>query len=843
MSSVIQALSNNPAVTSLPVWKVLDTLSLRLTEQSNVVLVAPPGAGKTTLLPLALLNAPWRNNRKIIMLEPRRLAARAAAQRMAALLNEPVGKTVGYRVRFDTKISDVTQLEVVTQGVFRRLLNDDPSLENVAAIVFDEFHERSLDGDLALALCLDLQSGLREDLRLLPMSATLDAARVAELLDATVVESAGRAFPVDISYLPRRPDQRIEPAAANAVLDTLRKIHSDERLDVGHGILVFLPGQAEIRRTHQLLSDKLPNNVSLHSLYAALPQSAQKDAIKPVDQSECRVILATSIAETSLTIDGVDWVIDSGLVRVPRYEPATGLTRLETVRASRAAIDQRAGRAGRTRAGHAVRLWHEQQTNALPKHSTPEILQADLSTLVLDCIDWGISDPHQLAWMDPPPLPAMQEARKLLARMDALTSTGSLTSHGRALRQLSLPPRLGHMVLKAADHGFDHARTAAMLSLLLQEPGVGGSSPDMQQRLDAVQAAPTGRESNIVRLAETTAKTAASMVEGRADDACSAGVMLAYAFPDRIAQRSGQAPDGNIRYRLANGRGAQIPATSSLADEPYLVIADASGPAGAATIRAACPISASDLERFFSDQMEWQTQTEFDETTGALHSIKQKKLGALSLSKPTRTSISGADFTHAVAEAVRQSGLDILPWQNADRALLSRLACLHENLGAPWPDVSADRLVASLEMWLMPFLAGLSRLKDLPVSALSDGLILLAGHPPPHQLEALVPQIFVAPSGTKTGIDYHTKPPGIALRPQELFGLDEHPHILNGALALNVTLLSPAGRPIQITNDLPGFWRGSWADVRADMRGRYPKHPWPEDPLTAAPTARAKPRK
>ena len=824
----------------LPVVQVLDQIVEGLDNASNLVLVAPPGAGKTTLVPLALLDCEWRQDRKIIVLEPRRLAARAAASRMAQLLGENVGETVGYRIRFDNKVSEATLIEVVTEGVFSRMLMDDPGLERVASVLFDEFHERSLDGDLALAMCLDLQSVLREDLRLMPMSATLESEAIAKLLKAQVVESEGRTFPVDVVHQDRPPDTPIETLMADVIRAELGRPETGS-------ILAFLPGQREIEKVRDLLQDRLPDGVELHRLYGALQQKEQDAAIRPPKGDVRKVVLSSAIAETSLTIEGITTVVDSGLARQPVFEPATGLTRLQTVRASQASVTQRSGRAGRLGPGRAVRLWRAEQTAALPQRTPPEILNADLATLVLSLADWGVVDPGQLQWLDPPPAPALQEARSLLQQLDALDDDGQLTAHGRALSKLALPPRYAHMVLTAAARSAEVAQDAAQLALLVQERGVGGHSVDLEERLNNLQASNNrdARGKRVRELAASLARRAGQLVsnKGEVPGSWTAGEILASGLPDRIAQRRGPGPHGTTRFLLANGRGAEIEDTEVLARQDYLVVVDMAGRARSARILSAVALEKSDLLHNFEDRIEKSVETTFDRSSGEMSCTRTRKLGALVLDKPEKVKLSDGDVVPALLAAVRELGLDLLPWRDADRNLRQRISLLNTQLGEPWPDVGDGALVARLDDWLAPFLTNTSSLAALGDGSLSNGLMLLAGHPPASELEKLVPTHFEAPSGSRLPLSYREDSVVLSVRPQELFGLDRHPSILEGRLAIDVELLSPAGRPIQITRDLPGFWRGSWRDVRADMRGRYPKHPWPEDPLSAPPTARAKPRK
>ncbi|MGI9367013.1 MAG: ATP-dependent helicase HrpB, partial [Rhizobiaceae bacterium] len=779
------------------------------------------------------------------VLEPRRLAARAAAQRMAPLLGEKLGETVGYRVRFDSRIGARTRIEVVTEGVFTRMLMEDPGLESVAIVVFDEFHERSLDGDLALALCLDLQAGLHDDLRLLPMSATLDGAAVADLLDCAIIESQGRSYPVEILYRERRPNGRIEAAVCDAVIDEFARPETSN-------ILVFLPGQGEIERTASQLENRLPYDVELHRLYGALPQKFQDAAIAPPLEKRRKLVLSSAIAETSLTIEGVTTVIDSGLARLPVFEPATGLTRLQTVRASQASVAQRAGRAGRLGPGRAVRLWRAEQTAALPAHAPPEIANGDLTTFILALSDWGVRDPAQLRWLDSPPSPAIAEAQNLLTSLGALGADKALTAHGRSLIRLPLPARLAHIVLQASCLSKPAASKAALLCLLVQERGAGGESIDLDERFAKVAASGKGHGGRLLKLASSIARRAAeaqdkdglaiTQASTHDDPQPGAGTLLAVGYKDRIAQRRGQGPNGTIRYKLTNGRGAELDAVSHLATHEFLVVLDMIGRAGAARILSAVALDRAQLNDIFGDEFKQQTTISFDPKTGQLDAFRTIRFGELELGKPERIKISGRQAVPALLDAVRDHGLSILPWRDTDRQLRERLLILHKHIGEPWPDLGDQNLLDSLGDWLKPFLMNATSLQDLAGSAISNGLMMLAGHPAMTELDRLVPTHFTAPSGSRIKLDYQAAAVVLRVRPQELFGLDSHPCVLDGKVRLDIEILSPAGRPIQITQDLPGFWRGSWRDVRSEMRGRYPKHPWPEDALSAIPTARSKPR-
>jgi len=812
----------------LPVTAALPQLARALADGRSAVLVAPPGAGKTTLVPLHLLDAGWRGDGRILLLEPRRLAARAAARRMASLLGEEPGGTVGYAMRMESRVSAKTRILVVTEGVLARMILDDPELAGVACVIFDEFHERSLDGDFGLALALDVQGALRPDLRLLVMSATIDGARVASLLgEAPVVTSEGRSFPVELRHEERPADMRVEEAVARAVRGAL----AQER----GSVLAFLPGQREIERTAEMLADRLPADTDIVPLYGNLDGRAQDAAIRPAPAGRRKVVLATAIAETSITIDGVRVVIDCGLSRLPRYEPATGLTRLETVRVSRASADQRAGRAGRTEPGVAIRLWRAEQTAALPAFTPPEILEADLSGLVLDCAAFGVADPTTLAFLDPPPAPALAEARSLLRELGAIDGEGRLTGTGAAMRRLSLPVRLAHMVAEAAGTG--EAEAAARLAVLLTERGLGGTGIDLDARLARLASDRSPRAEAAKALAKRLAAAAGNGAGGKT--AGTAGALLLHAFPDRVARQRGE----HGRYVLANGRGAMMEATEALAREPFLVIADLQGKAQNARIASAAAVSEDDMRAALSGRIERRTETSFDAGRRAVRVRETERLGGIVLAERMLPAPKGETANRAIVDAVRTHGLSLLPWSKGAAALRHRLQWLRQGLGAPWPDVSDAALTAGLDEWLLPFLPGEPSLDRIDAGAIRDGLMSLVPYELQRRIDELAPTHFSAPSGSVVPIDYEGEQPVLSIRVQELFGLAAHPSIAGGTVPLTLELLSPAHRPLQTTRDLPGFWRGSWADVRSDMRGRYPKHVWPENPLDAQATARAKPRK
>jgi ATP-dependent helicase HrpB len=829
--------------TPLPIDAVLGDLAAALRNSPNAVLVAPPGAGKTTRVPLALLDEPWAKGGKLIVLEPRRLAARGAASRMAQTLGERVGDTVGLRVRLGSKIGPKTRIEVVTEGVFARMILDDPALDGIAAVLFDEFHERSLDADFGLALALDAQGGLREDLRILVMSATLDGARVARLLgEAPVIESQGRAFPVETRYLGREPLKRIEDQVADAVLLALAEQPGS--------LLVFLPGQGEIRRVEERLRERIRDrDVEIAPLYGALDQAEQDRAVLPAPPGRRKVALATAIAETSLTIEGVRVVIDSGLARVPVYEPDLGVTRLETRRASRAACDQRRGRAGRTEPGICYRLWEEAGNGALEAFARPEILSADLAPLLLDCAAWGVSDPTSLSFLDPPPAPALKEARSLLSSIGALDCDGRITPEGRTLQTLPLPPRLARMVVVAARFG--QAGPAAQVAALLVERGLGGDAIDLSERLDRLERERGGRAADMRRLAEGWAR-AAERAAGPSTprEALSVGLLLAFAYPERVAKARSA---GSGQYLLANGRGATLDASQRLARETHLVIAEMTGAAQQARILSAAPFTEADIAWLVAEGLspfaiEDRSETTFDRTARALRVRAVRRYGALSLAErplPAEPTLANATV---LAEGIAMLGIGLLPWTKAQRQLRERVGFLRRaatEAGATdaWPDLSDEGLASDAALWLAPHLVGRVSLAAIEPGDLDGALAELLPWELKRRLEAEAPTHFTAPTGSSLAVDYGAEAgPTISVRVQELFGLSKHPALAGGRVPLVLELLSPGHKPVQITRDLPGFWRGSWAAVKSEMKGRYPRHPWPDDPAAAPPTTRAKPR-
>jgi ATP-dependent helicase HrpB len=818
----------------LPIDAALPELTAALGARNVAVLVAPPGAGKTTRVPLVLAAEPWAQlsgqSTRILVLEPRRLAARAAAARMAHNLGEAVGETVGLRVRFGSKVSRKTRIEIITEGIFTRMIVDDPMLTGVAAVLFDEFHERSLDADLGLALARDAQQGLREDLKIMVMSATIDGARVGALLGgAPVIESQGRIFPVETRYIGRdvRP---IEPQLAETIARAMRAERGS--------VLAFLPGTAEIRRTQDLLANRADAATDIVPLYGALGGDEQARAIEPARPGRRKVVLATSIAETSITIEGVRIVVDSGLARVPRYEPDVGVTRLDTVRVSRAAADQRRGRAGRTEPGVCYRLWDEPQTAALEPFARPEILAADLSSFVLDLAAWGAAA-DKLAFLDPPPRAALTEGRALLAALGAIDESGRITEEGRQLRRLPLPPRLARMVIDAARVG--QGTLAAELAALIGERGLGGDDIDMRERLATLRRDRSARARDARAMARRWVEVVDSSSPASGGGDLRIGVLIALAFPERIGKNRGT---GGAAFLLANGRGASLDPASPLAREPFLAVAELAGSAALGRILSAAPITLSEIEVHFADRIVAREDVAFDAASLSLRGRNSRRLGAIVLGERPVPISPDENNARLLAESVANLGIDRLPWTSALKQWRDRVTFLRHSEGGEWPDLSDTALAGSAGQWLVPALAGRTALAELPPAEFTAALGELLRWPLRRRLDTEAPIYFEAPTGTRVPIDYASEGgPKIAIRVQELFGLDRHPAIAGGKVPLAIELLSPAHRPVQTTRDLPGFWRGSYAAVRAEMRGRYPKHPWPDDPIAAAPTRRAKPRK
>ncbi|MDR3435904.1 ATP-dependent helicase HrpB [Telmatospirillum sp.] len=824
-----------PGILSLPIDPVLPDLLAALETRAGAVLQAPPGAGKTTRVPLALLNAPWLQAGKIVMLEPRRLAARAAARRMAATLGETVGETVGYRIRQDSRVGPKTRIEVVTEGILTRMIQDDPGLEGIGAVLFDEFHERSLNADLGLALCLESQATLRDDLRLLVMSATLDGTPIAHLMnDVPVITSRGRAYPVDIRWLEKPATDRFEDAVAALVCRALEDVPEGD-------LLVFLPGQGEIRRVETRLKDRVPD-VLIAPLYGDLSQEAQDAALLP-RSGRRKVVLATAIAETSLTIEGISVVVDGGRMRVPRFDPNGGMTRLVTLPVSKASAEQRRGRAGRLGPGFCYRLWTEAAHRALPAFTSPEIVETDLASLVLELARWGVSDPAVLAWLDPPPAAAFSQARDLLRELAALDGAGRITPHGRKMAGLPTHPRLAHMVIKGKELGL--GATACDLAALLSERDIlRQADSDLRSRLELLRD-PRGQpvDRGGVQRCREAARQMRRQLNIKAEpspSSQSAGLLLAFAYPDRIAVRR---PGGGLQYRLSNGRGAFFREPEALAVEETLVVAELDGDRREARIFLAAPVALADIEDHFADQIVVGETIAWDPREEAVAARRQRRLGELllediRLDRPPREAV-----TAALLDGIRQMGLGCLPWSAASRDLLARVAFLRRIDGDGWPDLSDAALMANLEEWLAPWLDGKSRRSHLADLKMADIIGAILPWDRKKAIETLAPTHVSVPSGSRVAIDYSDpERPVLAVRLQEMFGLADTPTIAGGRIKVTLHLLSPARRPVQVTQDLASFWANAYKEVKADLRGQYPKHYWPDDPMQAEPTARAKPR-
>jgi len=835
---------------SLPIDEALPALRQALLSRDEAVLEAPPGAGKTTRVPLALLNEPWLAGQSIVMLEPRRLAARAAAERLASELGEKVGETVGYRIRLESKVGPNTRIEVVTEGILARRLQDDPTLEGVGLVIFDEFHERSLDADLALALTLNARVLLRDEpLKLLLMSATLEGARLSSLLDdAPVVRSEGRMYPVAQRWgRPFQAGERIEQRVAQTVLQAL-----DEEPG---SVLVFLPGQAEIRRVNDVLAEQLRDRgeVMLCPLHGELGLMAQRAAIEPAPAGKRKVVLATNIAETSLTIEGVRVVVDAGLARVPRFDPGSGMTRLETRRISRASATQRAGRAGRLQPGACYRLWSEDQHAQLAAYGEAEILQADLAGVALQLARWGV-EPDELAWLDVPPAAAYRQAQDLLERLGALGRNArggwQLTAHGLAMAELPTHPRIAHMLLRGQALGL--APLAADLAALLVERDIQrGGGTDISTRLGLLDGS-AGRQGGAQRVRQL-ARQFRGLLRGSsgvapvdASDHRWVGALLAFAYPDRIAR---QRREAGGEYRLANGRAAVFGEPDALMKESWLVIAELGSRQGQREERIyrAAALDPALFDEVLSEQVRQRDELEWDEREGVLRAERQRRIGELILSREPLPGLDDEARGRALLGLVRRKGLELLPWTPELRQWQARIWLLRQidvSAGADseWPDVSDDALLARLEEWLLPYLGKVSRLAHFAQLDLKAMLATLLPWPLPQRLDELAPVAIAVPSGSRVRLDYSESPPVLAVRLQELFGLADTPRVAGGRQPIKLHLLSPARRPVQVTQDLASFWANTYAEVKKDLKGRYPKHYWPDDPLVAEPTARAKPR-
>lgn len=805
---------------NFPVDDIIPDLKAALGSRPSAILVAEPGAGKTTRVPLALLDEAWMRAKKIVMLEPRRLAARSAAARMAQTLGEDVGQTVGYTVRLERKVSKATRIEVVTEGILARRLQGDPELSDTALVIFDEFHERSLDGDLGLALCLDVQRSLRPDLKILIMSATLDVAQLkSKIGEAEVLETTGRMFPVTVEYLDKATRQSL-------IADTTKAVYKVAR-DVRGSILVFLPGEGEIRRVAEaLLKDEPDARTDIRPLFGSMAMAEQDAALKPSPEGRRKIVLATTIAETSLTIDGIEAVIDTGFKRVARFDPASGMAGLETIRVSQASAEQRKGRAGRLGPGRCYRLWPEAETRSLAAHDEPEIRSADLAQLVLELANWGVSKSTDLPWIELPPSGAFAQAQDLLHQLGAVDQNHAITSHGKAIARLPLHPRLSHMVVRAREKG-SGAAAADMAALISERDGLPReTSADAELRLTHLRGGARDRIRQSARQIMALAD-----ISGNDPSPLSAGVLLGLAYPERIAQQRG----GVGQFRLANGSGAILPAHDPLAKSEFIAVATLDGGQMDAKIYLAGALTRAEIEDHFSDQIEDQEGVFWNGKTQSVSAARVRKLGALVLEERPLSDADPEALREAMTQGVAAMGLSSLPWDDAALMFRARITFLRRVMPElPWPDLSDPHLLATVKDWLGPYLSGMTRkahLARLDLNVILRGLV-------PHELvsriEKLAPSRMEVPGGGHYKIDYATDgDPVLSVRLQEMFGMKAAPQIAEGSARLKIEFLSPAGRPVAVTQSLETFWANGYPDVRKDLRGRYPKHSWPEDPLTA----------
>jgi ATP-dependent helicase HrpB len=843
------ALVNPPPLPDLPINEALPALALALADRRSVLLEAPPGAGKSTVVPLFLHSSPWLEGRKILMLEPRRIAARAVASRMAHLLGESVGHSVGFRTRLETRVSRDTRIEVVTEGILTRMLQEDSALSGIGCVIFDEFHERSLNADLGLALCIESQQNLREDLRLLVMSATLDLQPIARLLGgAPVIAALGRSFDVATQYVARRPEIYLEQQTAQVVRSALREHEGD--------ILCFLPGAAEIRRVQRALDDLgTDRNVRVLPLYGELEGAAQDAALSPAPAGQRKIVLATSIAETSLTIEGVRVVVDTGLRRYAEFDPATGMSHLVTIKVSQAAADQRRGRAGRLSAGHCYRLWSEGTQASLAPQTAPEILHADLAPLALELSCWGAVDAATLSWLDPPPAAPLAQARDLLRQLEAIDPAARITPHGRMLAKLGTHPRLAHMLVKAREHGAP--RLACDLAAILSErdilrAGAGARDADLRLRVAVlrgdVRDLPPGITVDnraMTQAVRSSGHWQRDFTRGRPDSVDPhewAGILLAWAYPDRIGRARG---DGG-RYLLANGRGARFGEPQALSKAEFIVAAELDGAEREARIFLAAPLRLADVEKYFAAQILDHAQIVWDDREQAIRARRERRLGALLLESIEIRHPDPQAMQNAALTGLRQLGIAGLPWTPQLRQWQARVMLMNQYAvpsAEPWPDLSDSALATTLEEWAPPWISGFSRREHFARMDLGVALRSRLSYAQGVILEREAPTHFTVPSGSLIPIDYlDGEIPTLSVRLQEMFGLSQTPSVADGRLPLLLKLLSPARRPVQITRDLVSFWNRGYHEVKKDLKGRYPKHHWPEDPYTAEPTRRARPR-
>jgi ATP-dependent helicase HrpB len=838
-----------PSLPDLPINEALPALYNALITRPAVLLEAPPGAGKSTVVPIGLLHASWLKGQKILMLEPRRIAARAVAMRMAALLGEPIGRTVGFRTRLETRVGRETRIEVVTEGILTRMLQEDSALTGLGCVIFDEFHERSLNADLGLALCIESRENLREDLRLLVMSATLDLKPLVRLLgDAPVISAQGRSFEVTTHYVPRRNEMHLELQVSRVVRTALHEHAGD--------ILCFLPGAAEIRRVQRTLQESdLDRSIRVMPLYGELEGAEQDAALAPSAPGERKIVLATSIAETSLTIEGIRVVVDSGMRRYSEFDPNTGMSRLVTGKVSQAAADQRRGRAGRLSAGDCYRLWSEGTHASLSPQTPPEILHADLAPLALELACWGAVDADSLAWLDPPPAAPLAQARELLQQLEAIDAAARITAHGRILEKLGMHPRLAHMRIKA--QGLGAERLACDLAAILSERDIlrasaGARDADLRLRVAVLRGdqrdLPAGvtvdarARSQAQRTSSNWQRDLARDSRDSADPHHATGILLAWAYPDRIAQSRGTG----ARYLLANGRGAQFAEAQALAKSEFIVAAELDGAEREARIFLAAPISLDDLNTHFGASIRESAQIRWDDRLGAVSAKYERRLGALLLASSDMRDPDPGAVQHALLLGLKQAGVTGLPWTKELRQWRARVMLMRQYQitgPAPWPDLSDEALEGDMEQWAPAWIVGFTRREHFARLDLGNALRSFLTHAQMNILEREAPTHFTVPSGSRIPIDYlDSENPSLSVRLQELFGLNSTPSVAGGKLPLVLKLLSPAGRPVQITKDLVSFWNRGYHEVKKDLKGRYPKHYWPDDPYTAQATRRARPR-
>ena len=820
----------------LPIEKILPELRSVFLQHHNVVLSADPGAGKTTRVPLALLNEPWLEEKKIIMLEPRRLAAKRASEFMSKQLGERVGQSVGYRIRGDNKISSATRIEVVTEGILTRMLQDDPTLSGVGIVIFDEFHERSIHADLGLSLTLDVQQHLREDLKILVMSATLDGIAISKLLsDAPVITSEGRTFPVETRYLPQPHTGKIEPLVVSTILRSLRNDTGD--------ILAFLPGQREIRRVESLLSEsELPPHVDVHLLFGEAPPEKQQAALSPPINSRRKVILSTNVAETSLTIDGVKIVIDSGLSRIAKFDPRRGMSGLITVPVSQASADQRRGRAGRQHPGICYRLWTELQHTQLPKYSQPEIVSADLASFALELALWGNPEGKLLKFLDMPSASHFSQAHSLLKNLGAIDETGKLTEHGKAVSRLGIHPRLAHMLLRAKELGL--GRLACDVAALLEERDLlrrkSDTDIDFSVRWRALQGGANVDQFTRERVLQQSKRlTVLINADNKKSSEESIGVLLALAYPERIAKRRSMHGE---KYQLAGGTIGILPKNSSFFREEFLAVADVDGAGSEVKIFLAATLTKQEILETFAEEILKEEEIRWDEKEECIVARKIIRFGAIELAEQQFE--AKPEKVHAILlNAIRRMGIDVLPWNKESNSFRIRSEWLRKNalVGNNWPNLSDEHLLATLEQWLGPYLNGITRRAHFQKFDMEKIICSLFTYRQLQDLHRLAPTHITVPTGSRITVDYSVGDlPVLAVRLQEMFGATETPAIADGKISVLLHLLSPALRPLAVTQDLPSFWKNAYPEVRKDMRGQYPKHPWPEDPMSAAPTKRTK---